>query len=274
MTRIFKAAPIRYQSNLAQFHLQIARDLKAISFRRFWKIKFRKLKLSGRIVPDPPTSGCRAPLRASVMEDRPPWSDLSVDPIAMPGMISEEEARYYEYIGQSYEGRGEVIELGPWLGKSTRHIIRGLERNPNLLTRRSMSSMILYGGRVGWTGMCRSATSFRTTPIFARSLKDTFKGCGRNSTLPGQKSPTMTATRSLTRVHWDRAPIEIMYIDCGRTLQANEGWFEVFSSSFIPDVSLLILQDWRTHRERPRLCLTTKCFGLRRRIRNLSWFTK
>ena len=36
------------------------------------------------------------------------------------------------------------------------------------------------------------------------------------------------------------------------TLQANNGWFEIFSKSFIPDVTLLVMQDWGVHRERPR----------------------
>ena len=36
----------------------------------------------------------------------------------------------------------------------------------------------------------------------------------------------------------------MMYIDCGRTVQANEGWCEVFSPSLIPEVFLLIMQDW------------------------------
>src|SRR5438132_13551244 len=47
----------------------------------------------------------------------------------MPGMITDDETKYYEYIGTLYEGHGEAIELGPWLGKSTRHIIRGLRKN-------------------------------------------------------------------------------------------------------------------------------------------------
>ena len=57
---------------------------------------------------------------------------------------------------------------------------------------------------------------------------------------------------ALPRVRWNGEPIEMMYIDCGRTIQVNEGWFEVFAPSFIPDVTLLIMQDWRLHRERPR----------------------
>jgi hypothetical protein len=57
---------------------------------------------------------------------------------------------------------------------------------------------------------------------------------------------------SLPIIRWDNNPVEIMYIDCGRTFHVNESWYKVFSPSLIPDVSLLIMQDWRLHRERPR----------------------
>ena len=41
----------------------------------------------------------------------------------------------------------------------------------------------------------------------------------------------------LPRIKWDGRPIEIMYIDCGRTIEVNESWFQVFSPSFIPDMT-------------------------------------
>lgn len=47
--------------------------------------------------------------------------------------------------------------------------------------------------------------------------------------------------------------MEIMYIDCGRTMQGNEAWYRIFSEGLIPDLSMIIMQDWRTPRERPRL---------------------
>ena len=50
-------------------------------------------------------------MRTFVMDDHSPSAQLSPKPIEMPGMISDEEAQYYEYIGTIYEGRGEVIEL-------------------------------------------------------------------------------------------------------------------------------------------------------------------
>jgi hypothetical protein len=113
-----------------------------------------------------------------------------------------EEARYYEWIGTLYEDRGAAIELGPWLGKSTKHIIGGTQPYLNVSTAR----IVNYEG---------------------------------NEHLP--------------RISWNGQPVEIMYIDRGRTAKVNEAWFEVFSESFITDVTLLLLRDWGTHRERPRL---------------------
>jgi hypothetical protein len=63
----------------------------------------------------------------------------------------------------------------------------------------------------------------------------------------------VNGNQKLPQIEWSGAPIEIMYVDCGRTSQVNEAWYRVFSPSLIPDISLLIMQDWRTHRERPRL---------------------
>jgi hypothetical protein len=56
----------------------------------------------------------------------------------------------------------------------------------------------------------------------------------------------------LPQIVWNGQPVEIMYIDCGRTLAVNEAWYKIFSPSFIPNVTLLVMQDWGLHRERPR----------------------
>jgi hypothetical protein len=32
----------------------------------------------------------------------------------------------------------------------------------------------------------------------------------------------------------------------------NEAWYNHFKSSFIPGRTLIVMQDWRTHREVPR----------------------
>ena len=51
---------------------------------------------------------------------------------------------------------------------------------------------------------------------------------------------------------WCGDPIEILYVDCGRTYDVNEAWYNRLQSSFIPGRTLIVMQDWRTHREVPR----------------------
>ena len=56
---------------------------------------------------------------------------------------------------------------------------------------------------------------------------------------------------SLERMSWDGRPVEMMIVDCGRTIEANESWWRVFVRSFIPHQTILVLQDWGTHRQVP-----------------------
>ena len=97
----------------------------------FLEDRIRQMKFSGHKV-----SSRRKAMQTWVMEAKAPWLNVPVNPIDMPGTISDEEAQYYEYIGALYEGFGEPIGLGPWLGKSTRHIIRGLRKNPHFANKK------------------------------------------------------------------------------------------------------------------------------------------
>jgi hypothetical protein len=208
--------------------------------------RIRKRSLSGRWV-----TRSSMKMRTYLMEDEAPWQYRPAGPIEIPGMISDEEARYYEYIAQLYEGRGEVVELGPWLGKSTHHIIRGLKRNPHFKKLHVFDDFIW---RSSWMDRhsenisCpQNHASFRQ--LFDQRATDISEFLDVNQ----GKLSDHDGNESLPLIRWSGGPIEIMYIDCGRTYCANAGWFDIFSPSLLPGVSLLIMQDWRTHRERPRL---------------------
>jgi len=75
-------------------------------------------------------------LSVCVLEAEPPWSTIEFEHTDIPGMITEEEWKYYSYIGQFYSGLGEIVELGPWLGKSTFYILQGLKNNPNFKSKK------------------------------------------------------------------------------------------------------------------------------------------
>jgi hypothetical protein len=111
------------------------------------------MRHSGRIV----ASGRSSPLSTFVRDHRAPWRKMNVEPINMPGMIIDEEARYYEYLGTLYEGRGAAIELGPWLGKSTRHIVRGLRKTPRFKRLYVFDDFI-------WRSTCRKICGLQIMP--------------------------------------------------------------------------------------------------------------
>ncbi len=208
----------------------------------------RKLRHPRRII----SSGRHIPLVSFVRDEKSPWRSLNPWQINMPGMITDEEAQYYEWIGSLYEARGAAIELGPWLGKSTKHIVRGLRKN-SMFDRKKLYVFDDFIWRSSWMDQYVSKhpglsnhSDFRPLfESFTRDIEpDLVVSVGRISDYDGNEH--------LAKIAWNGPSIEIMYIDCGRTFDVNEGWFNIFSGSFIPDVTLLVMQDWGTHRERPR----------------------
>jgi len=210
--------------------------------------RIRQLKFSGRAV-----TSRRAPMQSWIMDDHSPWMSVSAAPINIPGMITNEEAQYHEYIGTLYEGFGEAIELGPWLGRSTGHIVRGLKTNSKFASRK-LHVFDDFVWRTSWMDQhvpedLRIGNHEDFQPVFEKFVSDILP----DLIIYKNKICDYEGNEHLPKIKWDGRPIEFMYIDCGRTLEVNESWFNAFSPGFIPDVTLLIMQDWRTHRERPRL---------------------
>lgn len=85
--------------------------------------KIRKLIANKAEIPDIFSFDLKSKLGICVLEDYVPWSSAVIEDVDISGMISEEECRYYCYIGKFYSGKGEVVELGPWLGRSTFYIL-------------------------------------------------------------------------------------------------------------------------------------------------------
>lgn len=210
--------------------------------------RIRKIKHSGRAI----SSRRDKLLRKSVRDDKAPWLGASVEPITMPGMITDEEAQYYEYVGTMFEGFGTAMELGPWLGKSTKHIIRGLQMNHQFSGPLFVFDDFTW--RSSWMDPHTPADLRRANHANFRDLFESFvKDIKSDLQIQTAKIVDYEGNEHLPKIAWSGQPIEIMYVDCGRTFEVNEEWYKIFSGNFIPDVTLLVLQDWGTHRERPRL---------------------
>jgi hypothetical protein len=42
------------------------------------------------------------------------------------------------------------------------------------------------------------------------------------------------------------------FIDCGLNLDINNAWYDAMSPSFIPNATLIMMEDWQLHKQRPR----------------------
>jgi len=166
-------------------------------------------------------------------------------------MITDEEAQYYCYVGRFYSGQGEVVELGPWLGRSTGYILHGLKDNPNFAGK-SLHVFDDFVWRSSWmdeyykeADRPRNHESFQ--PLFDRYL------ASHRAVLNVRRTKILDydGNESLPTLAWDGGPIEMCYVDCGRALDVNEAWWRVLAEHFIPYRTLIIMQDWGTCREVP-----------------------
>jgi hypothetical protein len=197
--------------------------------------------------------GRRTPDRfaPSILADAPPWAAEELPPETVPGMITDEEKRYFRWIGRTFTGEGAAVELGPWLSCSTHHIVAGLERSGELDGRRLhvyddfvwrsawMDGYYVLPDRPGDHG------DFR--PIFERYAAPL---AGRLD-VEKVKLTDYDGNESLQQLEWHGGPVELIYVDCGRTFEANEAWWRIFSPHFVPGKTLVIMQDWQLYKEQP-----------------------
>jgi len=112
-----------------------------------------------------------------------------------------------------------------------------------------MSSTTLHGA-LRWIVGFRKGSGCRYTRVSPLFEKYT---AGRRQLLNVQqvKIIDFDGTEGLPILSWCGDPIEILYVDCGRTYAVNDAWYNHLKSSFIRGRTLIVIQDWRTHREVP-----------------------
>jgi hypothetical protein len=213
--------------------------------------EIRRKKAKSQIIASVTSFDGTEQLNPSVSEDHAPWLDIVIEPSHIPGMISREERQYYNYLGRFYSGKGMAVELGPWLGCSTASIVTGLIQNPLFLGKR----LYVYDDfiwRSEWmNNHVPKADQLENHQDFQFLFEKYTQPIGKYLAVEKRKIIACDGNESLPELTWDRGPIEIMYIDCGRTFEANEAWYKIFVRSFMPGVTLLVLQDWQMHSEIP-----------------------
>lgn len=193
----------------------------------------------------------REPLQTYVQAAATPWDSLAPRPLHVPGMISDEERRYYEYIGRFYRGHGAAIELGPWLGASTHHIVAGLRTNPRF-TNRPLIVVDDFVWRTSWMNKHVSPKEQLPNHTNFRHLFQKYtEAIQPYLDVRRLRIADYDGNEGIPSLSWDEGPIEMLFVDCGRTVAANEGWYKVLAPH-LTENALIVMQDWRLHRERPR----------------------
>jgi len=195
-------------------------------------------------------------LLREVRESQSSWSALDIPPCPVPSMLTKDEMRYYHYITGFYTGQGEVVEIGPWIGSSTYNIVGGLLNNPAFTADKHLHVFDDFVWRSSWMDKwlvgtdipaLENHTSFmplfhRMTGKFAAHIEAQalkLMDAGDNSDVPWFK--------------WDKGPVEICFIDCGRALKMNETWYEALQPYFIPDRTIIVMQDWQNFKNVPEV---------------------
>lgn len=153
----------------------------------------------------------------------------------VPGMIKREEGQYLFWLAsQSYTGRGAVVEIGTWLGKSTLHLAAGLRANPHV------QDLVCYD-HYQWAGGANWATKSNANvgreagedfmPDFLKNVAD--------------YADIIDARRSKIRdIAFDPGEIEILVLDAPKRAADIAAVLTGISSHIIPGETIIAWQDF------------------------------
>jgi hypothetical protein len=191
----------------------------------------------------------------SILESNAPWDGIEVPRCDIPGMLTDSEKKYYCYITAFYSGWGEIVELGPWLGLSTFFVGSSLLTNSNFIDRK-LYVFDDFTWRTSWmdkwlvgTDIVSPGNHASFQQIFESQLGDLMK----NIIVERRKICDYDGNEDLPTLDWHGGPIELLVVDCGRSLAVNDAWWTIFSSRFVPDKTLIIMQDWQNHKRVPEV---------------------
>jgi hypothetical protein len=180
------------------------------------------------------------------MVSTPPWV---AEPTAAsgPNMLSDEERQYLRWVARRTPD-GEILELGPWLGQSTRCLLEGLARD------RSLTTVDDFVWRAAWmddylqkTDLDRPANHADFSRLFRIVNQDVLD----RLTILRRRLNLYDGNEDVPPFVWDGRQIRLLVVDCGRTQEVNESWYGLLEPSFISGETLIVMQDWRLFRDVP-----------------------
>lgn len=166
------------------------------------------------------------------------------------GMTSAAECRYLYWLAFSQlTGKGQLVEVGSWLGRSSLHLAAGLDHAG------SAARLHCFDGFT-WA---RSDPAKSDLPL---KPGDNFQSYFEANVASFKQSVTATRTR-ISDISWSGGPVEVLFLDAPKKLPEITRCLEVFGPTLIPGSSVIAIQDYQYF---PAYALAASLHTLRDRL--------
>lgn len=150
----------------------------------------------------------------------------------VPGMTSAAERRYLYWLASSQlSGKGRLVELGSWLGRSTLHLAAGLSDAGH------EQELHCFDGFT-WAAGDSKKSNLPLKP------GDDFQKYFEANLAPFKHLVTAHRTR-LADVAWSGGAIEMLFLDAPKNLPEITRCLEIFGPSLMPGRSIIAIQDYQ-----------------------------
>lgn len=160
------------------------------------------------------------------------------------GMISpQERAYFYGYARRLFTGRGDIVDLGCWLGATTISLAAGLTANPRA---RAQPRQVHAFDRFVWEAWMADTESLGNPPFrLDRELRprESFLDEFNRRTAPW-KNRISVHEGDLTATVWSGGPIEFLLVDAMKSWDLTNSILRNFLPSLVPGLSILVHQDF------------------------------
>jgi len=160
--------------------------------------------------------------------------------LPQPAMTSVTEQAYCQrYAAEIYSGRGEIVELGCWLGSLTSSLAKGLKTNDRISdTRRRITVMDYFKWDVVMEDWVKGTRFAGRVPdggdfqkLYREAITDILDMVDISQADLGERG-------------WEDGPIEFLLIDCMKRIDVASNVAHSFFPKLIPGASYLAHQDY------------------------------
>lgn len=156
------------------------------------------------------------------------------------GMTTFTEQEYFFRYGRdTYSGKGEVVDLGSWLGSTTIPLVRGCLKNPHFATK----------GRKIYAYDMFIWSSWMNASVAGSSLQGQYKEGDRFLDEFERRTKKFAShleicEGDIVSLGWNGKPIEFLLIDAMKSWELANAIKAHFFKSLIPNVSVILHQDY------------------------------